>query len=646
MTDVGLIVVESLEEFGACRKWASARPERHPCRVLCLNPRYLKAIHAEGFPTTDAGGRSGRDLFVDVMEKCTRLEGWMSDRLGNHSRVPAPQGFLTDAYRHYFGLACRYFLYTIEVVEACITADGCHWIAGMRHEALQTGSPWIEDCQLYMGRIAERLSRKHGIPFFRIASRPAPLARDPNNRAGHGIWSDLAYPLFWLATKILSKKKAVLLSSLKYNMGRLTEEMRARHAKLKTGVFFVGSDGFRQLPIALAILFFVLTGVRIRKTAIGQPVDFALPLLPFARHFRRGYDDSSLRDWLDAMLGALENAPPELTEHKGVAFGALLAEKIRNDLNPYMRTVAYQAFGMEKLVSALRPDLVLSQMGFEICGALGHAARKLSIPSVLISHGSHVVHEERWAADEHRSLARNLLVGDFDYAAVQSPLAREMALRLVDDPRRVVNIPPTLWGRRVRRAPRPAAGRLTVVHAGTYKLRHNRRFIYETSEEFIAGLVDLCEVIACFPRIEFIVKVRLDGYEIDLDTLSARLPLAANIRIENEKPFDDMLRIADLLVSFSSTTIEEALNNRVPVLLYGGQGRYAHIPVPAFRSADAVDRPVTFVRERQTLHDYFAALDRAGQEFRVPAEAFDPYVFTPSQVRQTVDRLLEIGGIG
>ena len=46
--------------------------------------------------------------------------------------------------------------------------------------------------------------------------------------------------------------------------------------------------------------------------------------------------------------------------------------------------------------------------------------------------------------------------------------------------------------------------------------------------------------------------------------------------------FHEVLAEADLLVSFSSTTIEEALVNDVPVLLYGGHGRYAHIPVEPF----------------------------------------------------------------
>ena len=42
--------------------------------------------------------------------------------------------------------------------------------------------------------------------------------------------------------------------------------------------------------------------------------------------------------------------------------------------------------------------------------------------------------------------------------------------------------------------------------------------------------------------------------------------------------FEDHLLGSDLLLSYSSTTIEEALQNHVPVLQYDPSGKYEHIP--------------------------------------------------------------------
>ena len=42
--------------------------------------------------------------------------------------------------------------------------------------------------------------------------------------------------------------------------------------------------------------------------------------------------------------------------------------------------------------------------------------------------------------------------------------------------------------------------------------------------------------------------------------------------------FEDYLLGSDLLLSYSSTAIEEALQNHVPVLQYDPDGKYEHVP--------------------------------------------------------------------
>jgi creatinine amidohydrolase/Fe(II)-dependent formamide hydrolase-like protein len=53
---------------------------------------------------------------------------------------------------------------------------------------------------------------------------------------------------------------------------------------------------------------------------------------------------------------------------------------------------------------------------------------------------------------------------------------------------------------------------------------------------------------------------------------------SAHCRVYNQGIFSDYLTASDLLVSYSSTTIEEALLNRVPVLQYDPHGKYMHVP--------------------------------------------------------------------
>ena len=62
-----------------------------------------------------------------------------------------------------------------------------------------------------------------------------------------------------------------------------------------------------------------------------------------------------------------------------------------------------------------------------------------------------------------------------------------------------------------------------------------------------------------------------------MHTVTKELSNYKNISIVTGGDFIEDLNNSDLLVSYSSTTIEEALNLRKPVLLYGGSNDYTHI---------------------------------------------------------------------
>ena len=80
------------------------------------------------------------------------------------------------------------------------------------------------------------------------------------------------------------------------------------------------------------------------------------------------------------------------------------------------------------------------------------------------------------------------------------------------------------------------------------------------------------------------------------------LPKFDRLSVVTEGRFSEVLPIADLLVSFYSATVEEALQNQIPVLLYGGRGRYMHLPAtPISSSARPEESAVYFVAEEKYL---------------------------------------------
>jgi hypothetical protein len=116
-------------------------------------------------------------------------------------------------------------------------------------------------------------------------------------------------------------------------------------------------------------------------------------------------------------------------------------------------------------------------------------------------------------------------------------------------------------------------------------------WVYLTSDEYVAAARTLCEAVADLPDCRLLVRAKKKP-ECDLAALEALTEPPANCAIKiRDVPFQDDLANADLLVGFHSTTIEEALHARVPVLLWGGTGRYRYLaaretpPTPDDRAA-------------------------------------------------------------
>ncbi len=642
-----LIILETLDEAQyVANLILSGHKRLDNCDVLSLNPTikaYLAQIKITAISSTKV---TDVEFYQAVMDKCEKVENFIRRQIESQS-IFRPETFFENTYWHFMRLIWRHFLWNIELLDRFLCLGSYEEILCFKYKHSVTLSPWIEDSQLYIGDIAEQIGKDRGLPvfFFKMDSKVTrKVGFQSTENWFVNLCNKLSFFLLKVGTSLIYKKRSLFLPSFKTNMNMVCDALISANRNLKVSTYSIGRYGLIELAQASFIFICIAFRKKINSVSIGYPVDFVIPVMTFARYYKSSYDPNVPLEYIRSTISAIECQKGEGTVYKGVELFELVKHKIEKDLLPYMMQIHFQAFGLEKGIKLLKPNCIISQMNGEIYAALGGIAKSMSIPSVLISHGSHVYHRDKYGARDNAILAWNILVGDYEYCAVQSPLAREMALFMGKEPEKIVNIPPTLWGRAVSRSFRGGEG-LTIVHAGTFKLRHNRRYIYETSDEFLQGLEELIESVAPFPRLRLILKIRPDIYELSLDTMKALLPKAENVVIESDKPFLEILEEADLVVSFSSTTIEEALSNRVPVLLYGGQGRYAHIPVEPFSIGNGdITKAVTFVKDREELKKYMEKLNELGISFRVPEEEFRNYRFGDDEVVNLTEWVLGLYG--
>lgn len=275
----------------------------------------------------------------------------------------------------------------------------------------------------------------------------------------------------------------------------------------------------------------------------------------------------------------------KIFSHLGVSFSDIVAKKVQYGISPYLLGLHHRAGTLRWLLHTLHPSLVISagtrlddMIIGELCGRLG-------IPALLVSHGSHVPPRNQLERIEWGEHGRHLLRAPYPSVAVQSPLAEEF-LKTFPSESQCVRTGPLLWGTPINRERsrilrhqllngRPY--RHVIIHAGTPKARDSFRFhVYETSDEYVQAISDLAKVVRSLDDTCLIIRFRPSG-DLSISDLKTLVPFSQNVILSVDGKFGDVLGLADLLVSFSSTTIEEALQNQVPVLLYGGGGRYQHV---------------------------------------------------------------------
>jgi len=271
-----------------------------------------------------------------------------------------------------------------------------------------------------------------------------------------------------------------------------------------------------------------------------------------------------------------------------VDVSSLVFDFIDNVLAKKMITLHGNIEALYRIFKISAPNVALSQHALGVSYALGEICRAKRISALLISHGSHVPHTQCVAREEWREHARNIFVTHYQYVAIQTAWAERF---LNNEPQlhsKFLRTGPLIFGKKSNRYENRDELRsklfgknmdnTVLLHAGTPKQWHNLRpWIYETPDEYIRNINHLITAVKEVHGIHLAIRYRpWRGLPTDL----FRDLLIENdcYEIYDDGNFNDFLSASDMLVSYSSTTIEEALQNKIPVLQFDPDDKYWHIP--------------------------------------------------------------------
>jgi hypothetical protein len=428
----------------------------------------------------------------------------------------------------------------------------------------------------YFGELAQQFALTHGIEFRQLPKRPKSinfrkwLAKMDNYLSRIVLRPVCAWLGNWQLRQ-LKNTYTLIFGTDRYNQPQLAKQLAQRFPNLARVLLVENGLGQWLFQKRAATFTHTLPLAFVEALAVPHP--------PATENLRRALDD----------LAQKILSVPDLFSFHGVSFAEIAAHYLQTRLIPFTLNLHQRAAALNLLFTTLRPAAIFSAGNRADDILLGELCRHLDLPALLISHGSHTVPLTEPARQEWLEHSTHLIRAPYPSVALQTPAA-EAFLKVLPPPlpTQCLRTGPLLWGRPLDQtksaayrqkilAAHPLA-RFLLVHAGTTKFsRSARLFVYETPDEYIQSLKDLVQAVDELPEAHLVIRFR-PMPQLSVSDLQQLVPFPPHVTLSVTESFEEVLGAADLLISFSSTTIEEALQNNVPVLLYGAGGRYQHLP--------------------------------------------------------------------
>ncbi len=465
-----------------------------------------------------------------------------------------------------------YLLWLTEIVHNTIEQLKPEKIIAVKRDNYLDVMDCIPENERYLGIIVEKLAKEKRIQIELLPARRKHFNTLINKTKTLSI--NLLKIIIFRYTLLLFRckvkgRKIVLYSSRSYNLEKVVDSFLNMSDDIMSVLLNSNNakDDFKN----------ILSFNKYRNMLVLLPV-----FLPgkMRRSFSRELNSSisRLKDFF------LTNK--QILRYKGVDLQGLVFSKIKMRMIPFLINLYGQTYNLDKLLKNIKPALVLSQTSRGIYYNLGELASLHNVPSVLISHGSHVPPSNSYADIEWKEHGMGLMNTHYEYLAIQSPWALSYLKNKPSSSTPIVTAPllftKTNKGKDIksgfkRKIIPQNCDNIVILHASSPKPSQSiRPIVYETIDEYIENINSLINVVDKLEGIHLIVRFRPSDY-LKLNDFLELLIESSCYSIHADGSFSDYLAISDLLVSYSSTTIEEALQNRVPVLQYDSHGKYCHI---------------------------------------------------------------------
>lgn len=497
---------------------------------------------------------------------------------------------------HYFELIFNYVAKIFEILQGVLNKFGKVELYASANKSI-TNSVFITNDML-LGALVEQFATANGVKFRLFYSKNPAEKQKPIKKI-----SSANSTFYFLLMKVVAaylnafNKTSILLAAEGRGFERLTDEIKRKYPIVKF-IFLTETEGKKRYLRYWGIL----SGF-------------------FTKYFYLNIDASSqitdateMRILKDKLSAVFASNSQSCFEYYGINFVEIIREKAEKSFFEHLCKVNAWSKQIKNVLVGLNIQVIITQYGRGIWSVASEFAHKAGVPSLFVSHGTHPVPTDRYHEISLLTMCRGFMLGNFTHIAISTPV-QEAHLKYFKKKyswikNTEIKTGPLIFAD-ITKSDREQSRRLLglkpdetiLLHATSLKYKGTERYYFiESIDEYISGLSDIINLINNNDKnIRLIIRLH-PGFEYMKDDIVRLLPQSDKYTLSMDEPFEDVLAAADLLISYSSTTIDEALLNKIPVLLYDKWDRYNHFQTTCYNNSSQADVfPVCYVNAKDKL---------------------------------------------
>ncbi|MBU0686392.1 MAG: hypothetical protein KKB81_00875 [Candidatus Margulisbacteria bacterium] len=600
-------------------------------RVVALEPEGQVFLKKLGVPYENTLPYFSNESHARALLKSEEWFKLLSEKVDIKDNLGIEETY-NNCYLFYNRFYFHYFLRIIEILSGLFEKHKIDSVYVCQHQnqVHPNKIPHVQESERHVGMIAKLFSEKQKVAFYEIPVNALSKTVSTESFFRRFFEDRLLKAFRFFLARYLKRKKIVIITSLGYNMGSLVTKVcdslnGSGEEWLVLSVMPVKQLIKKFIRVALKIFsgvklnYFVSDRLLVpRSTKIKKDCEFALQIQQVVKRLRAECRNTFI--------------------YRGIDISSLLFEKIEKDLVFYITQLHYKAKLLKSYFGSLDIKLVVSPFARDDSLLLAEICKMFNVPSLMISHGTLNRPLDKLTHIEYYHLSKSLILNDYySHTAIQTPsdvahfdyFGRENKTEIFTGPLLFAKVNHGRNAELRQKYLGNNASDKVLLYPESLRERFNQRFhVYETFDEFVSSLTDIVNAINELEGVCLIIRMH-PGRKISVAELKSLLPKSDKLIIlPSQIPFGEMLTITDLLVNYSSTVIDEALQNNIPVLLYDKHNRYMHLAAPTLSpGADAKVSDIYYLHDSKYLRDGLQWIFANHLDKNIPESIFDRYVF-------------------